>query len=67
MAKVFYSYIVNAMNPQNPEILQINLNTQKERRKLILIWKKKALWDKKVLFKIYIYINPAPKAQQVEK
>lgn len=33
MAEVSYNYVVNDMSPQNPEILQTNLNKQNEKRK----------------------------------
>lgn len=32
MAAVSYNYVVNDMSPQNPEILQTNLNKQKEKK-----------------------------------
>lgn len=36
MAAVFYSFIVNDVIPQNPELLQINLKKQKVRKKKAL-------------------------------
>lgn len=53
MAAVFYCYIVNDVIPQNPKILQINLNKKrekKERKKKKKETEQIALWDKTVLF-----------------